>query len=147
MEVPLGGVFSIHQCHACFGAMFDREGLQRLLQWAIMRPEPLEASLKKLLTNVDSAWEAVTYIRCPDCAQHMQRKNYGGRSGVIIDTCAVHGTWLDGGELAKLFEWIQTGGTLSDCPLNEERARLAKESEKVRRESRALASDDADVFD
>ena len=32
----------------------------------------------------------------------MSRKNFGGRSAILVDVCAPHGVWLDRGELDAL---------------------------------------------
>jgi hypothetical protein len=40
----------------------------------------------------------------------MYRKNFGTRSGVILDWCGPHGTWLDADELAQVAAFIQAGG-------------------------------------
>jgi Zn-finger nucleic acid-binding protein len=40
----------------------------------------------------------------------MARKNFGRISGVIIDECIKHGTWLDQGELDKIRQFILGGG-------------------------------------
>ncbi len=40
----------------------------------------------------------------------MNRQNYGGTSGVIIDMCKAHGTWLDADELNRILGWVRTGG-------------------------------------
>lgn len=41
----------------------------------------------------------VSYLACPLCSEAMSRKNFGGRSAILVDVCAVHGVWLDRGEL------------------------------------------------
>lgn len=38
-------------------------------------------------------------LACPKCGAQMQRFNYAGESGVILDKCAQHGVWFDKGEL------------------------------------------------
>jgi hypothetical protein len=40
----------------------------------------------------------------------MQRKNFGKRSGVIVDWCGGHGTWLDKDELEQIATFIAAGG-------------------------------------
>jgi hypothetical protein len=40
----------------------------------------------------------------------MQRKNFGKRSGVIVDWCGAHGTWLDKDELEQIAAFIAEGG-------------------------------------
>ena len=40
----------------------------------------------------------------------MHRKNYGHASGVIVDWCGPHGTWLDADELERIAAFIRNGG-------------------------------------
>ena len=44
----------------------------------------------------------VSYLPCPLCKAPMSRKNFGGRSAILVDVCIVHGVWLDRGELDAL---------------------------------------------
>ncbi len=37
----------------------------------------------------------------------MHRRNYGRRSGVLVDTCRDHGMWFDLGELDTILRWIK----------------------------------------
>ena len=60
----------------------------------------------------------VIYIPCPFCGEIMNRTNYGGRSGVIIDYCHSHGYWLDPGELEGVARWLATGGKLTSYTVN-----------------------------
>ncbi len=50
------------------------------------------------------------YRPCPSCNKLMNRRNYGRRSGVIVDVCSEHGIWFDLGELARILAWIRDGG-------------------------------------
>jgi Zn-finger nucleic acid-binding protein len=52
----------------------------------------------------------VRYRPCPACGKMMNRTNYGGISGVILDTCKTHGLWFDQDELRRVLEFIQKGG-------------------------------------
>lgn len=40
----------------------------------------------------------------------MHRKNFGGRSGVIVDVCTSHGTWFDAEELPRVLAFVEAGG-------------------------------------
>jgi Zn-finger nucleic acid-binding protein len=71
------------------------------------------------------------YRPCPTCSQVMNRRNYGGTSGVVIDTCKIHGSWFDADELARVIAWIRTGGLAQS---RERQARDAEASDKRRRE-------------
>jgi hypothetical protein len=40
----------------------------------------------------------------------MTRRNWGQKSGVIVDVCQQHGVWFDLHELERLLRWMRTGG-------------------------------------
>lgn len=52
----------------------------------------------------------IQYIPCPECGVLMNRRNFGGTSGIIVDVCSVHGTWFDAGELAAVLAFVESGG-------------------------------------
>jgi Zn-finger nucleic acid-binding protein len=56
--------------------------------------EPIDAA------NVVIRW-------CPDCASAMRRHTYAFSSGVVVDTCPLHGVWLDPGELQRIEAWTE----------------------------------------
>lgn len=78
---------------------------------------------------------SVHYRPCPLCGSLMHRRNYGRRSGVIVDTCRQHGLWFDQGELEAIIDWIRRGGL--DRAEDEER-QLAAEDERARAAARRL---------
>jgi hypothetical protein len=40
----------------------------------------------------------------------MNRSNFGGGSGVIVDVCGHHGAFLDRGELTRIVDFVEKGG-------------------------------------
>jgi hypothetical protein len=40
----------------------------------------------------------------------MQRKNFAGHSGVVVDWCGEHGSWLDAGETEDIAAFVLAGG-------------------------------------
>lgn len=50
------------------------------------------------------------YRPCVKCGKLMHRRNYGRKSGVIVDTCSAHGLWFDLGELNRVLGWVRGGG-------------------------------------
>jgi hypothetical protein len=40
----------------------------------------------------------------------MQRKNFSGHSGVVVDWCGSHGTWLDTHEMEDIAAFVLEGG-------------------------------------
>jgi Zn-finger nucleic acid-binding protein len=59
----------------------------------------------------------------------MNRSNYGGGSGIVLDACRDHGLWFDKGELAAIVDFLEKGGW--------DRIR-AREREKLAEEVRSL---------
>jgi Zn-finger nucleic acid-binding protein len=52
----------------------------------------------------------VHYIKCPQCATLMNRKNYAEHSGIILNVCRAHGVWLDRDEIRQIIEFVHAGG-------------------------------------
>ena len=59
----------------------------------------------------------------------MHRKNFGRKSGIILDSCRSHGLWFDADELDGVVRWIRTGGESAA-----RRRRREMESEEKQRE-------------
>jgi Zn-finger nucleic acid-binding protein len=51
----------------------------------------------------------VRYLKCPQCANLMNRMNYAGCSGIVINVCGAHGIWLDRDRMRQIIEFIRTG--------------------------------------
>ena len=63
----------------------------------------------------------------------MNRKNFGGTSGVVIDWCKGHGFWFDTHELEKIMAFVQAGG------LDRARAReIARAEERAQQAERRV---------
>jgi hypothetical protein len=55
----------------------------------------------------------------------MNRRNWGQKSGVIVDVCQHHGLWFDLDELDRLLRWMRTGGVnLTEKSTEAERAAI-----------------------
>ena len=106
--------FYIERCDQCMGLFFDQNELEALLELSVTNVFQIDR--KRLDTiNKELYYRDATqahYIKCPVCREFMGRKNFGAKSGVIIDRCNNDGVWLDGGELKRLLEWKKAGGQL-----------------------------------
>lgn len=74
----------------------------------------------------------VQYVPCPVCAKLMNRKNFGGSSGVVVDICKEHGTWFDPGELPRVIAFVDAGGLA--------RARARQSEEQAEERARKIAA-------
>lgn len=102
--------FLIERCESCFGLFFDKEELEMMIELSVKGSRNVNIKVLQELTENPRFVDVVVYRRCPVCLKQMNRKNYAGRSGVIMDECAEHGIWLDPGELRQIMEWIKAGG-------------------------------------
>jgi Zn-finger nucleic acid-binding protein len=103
------------RCEKCGGTFVDTIGVDTLVA-----DRDRQAALHKALDRTDdltiepppaaTGMGAVKYLKCPECAVMMNRRNFGRVSGVIIDVCKIHGTWFDADELRRVVEFVQKGG-------------------------------------
>jgi Zn-finger nucleic acid-binding protein len=120
-----GGVF---ECGACGGLFVDHAAFAALAADREAETKPFAAPPRSS-TLVGPDVE-VHYVKCPVCAEVMNRLNFGRRSGVIVDVCKLHGTWFDAGELTRVLEWIAAGGWI-DARARERQAH-AEENARLR---------------
>jgi len=106
--------FHVERCDTCHGLFFDVAELDAYIDLAVdTANEVLNKRLNAMIEErgTDRQWDT-SYVKCPVCQKLMNRKAYGMRSGVIVDTCKEHGVWVDGGELAAIIRWAQAGGKM-----------------------------------
>jgi Zn-finger nucleic acid-binding protein len=112
IEFDIGPKVRIERCLGCRGMFFNPGEMQALLD---AQTNPL-VWLDPLQLNQISAdfYEdrPIIYRKCPTCSERMSHVNFGGRSGVILDSCGTHGVWLGAGNLRRLTEWWRAGGKL-----------------------------------
>jgi Zn-finger nucleic acid-binding protein len=105
------GTSHIHECAKCEGLWVDVETFNAICtdrekQAAVLggaTPNPQPAVLEPGL-------DGIHYVPCPECAMLMNRVNFAGCSGVIVDACKGHGTWFDKDELRQIVGFIRAGG-------------------------------------
>jgi Zn-finger nucleic acid-binding protein len=108
----LAGV-AVNECAGCNGLWAPEDRFDSLVSRAIeaRQAHPERASgFDPRTRGANPVHQDVTYRRCPACEQFMARRNYRKSSGVIIDQCRDHGTWLDADELEAIAGFILSGG-------------------------------------
>lgn len=80
------------------------------------------------------------YRPCAVCGALMNRRNYGRKSGVILDICANHGIWFDLDELPRVLVWIQGGGEERAAQIEVEETRTAARELRLEQETRSAMS-------
>jgi Zn-finger nucleic acid-binding protein len=123
LTIDLSGneTFLIERCEQCFGLFFDLGELEDFLRLDVPRtPEINHHRINALINENYHKDYPVGYIKCPVCKDLMNRKNYGKKSGVVVNKCSLHGVWLDSGLLNHLIGWTRAGGIELDKIQNDD---------------------------
>lgn len=110
IDIGKNSRFIIEKCTRCYGLFFDSHELERLVEQSVGKSYWVDHQKLYSLLQYPLHKDKIIYRRCPVCNKMMHRKNYSGRSGVIMDYCADDGIWLDAGELKQIQEWTKLGG-------------------------------------
>lgn len=113
------GARAVDECPRCGGQFVAHDVLQRLCE------ERLQLGTKQA-PQVPGRLGPVRYLPCPTCQKRMNRKNFGERSGVVVDVCKDHGVWLDTGELPRVLAFVERGGLGEAARRQQDAAREAK---------------------
>lgn len=113
---------SVEECDDCGGLFLAPDMLERLVA-AHDAPTGMRLALPKREFKRETS---VRYIHCPVCRKMMNRQAFARISGIVIDVCKSHGLWFDGGELAEVVRFVESGGL--------ERAREREISELTERQ-------------
>ncbi len=107
----LGGLW-VEECPTCLGLWAPGDIMDRLVdRIREQRRKNGAAPASRPHAERRAAWQAeISYRHCPECQGAMQRKNFGRRSGVIVDWCGSHGTWLDAHEMGDIAAFVLEGG-------------------------------------
>ncbi len=95
-------------CDAGHGMWVDRQELaQMVFDDVSSRPAgeqlaELERARAAGMGTVMDAVQSEGVRACPVCSSGLKKMQWGHTSAVIVDSCPEHGTWLDGGELARI---------------------------------------------
>ncbi|MBF0264148.1 MAG: zf-TFIIB domain-containing protein [Gammaproteobacteria bacterium] len=121
----------IERCSSCFGLFFDPGEIDDFIKQSVSGVFNInQEHLNNINKDRYQKNKKITYKRCPECQEFMQRKNFGQRSGIVVDRCRNHGVWLESGEITHLMEWHKAGGQLLD-----DKVKQQKENEKRRRKT------------
>jgi len=124
---------AVQSCPECQGLWVPGESFDLLVARAQSLPEAPRPSqglgvARRHAADANQDTGEIVYRRCPACRSPMHRKNFGHASGVIVDWCGPHGTWLDADELERIAAFIRNGG------LERAMAAHAADEEKQRKE-------------
>ena len=98
------------ECTHCGGVWLDRQAFAMLASEARDHARQSGAMNPRHPVQAIPPQAGPAYRRCVECDTVMQRKNYGRKSGVIVDVCPKHGIWFDLHELEGVLSWLRSGG-------------------------------------
>ena len=101
------GVAGFSECPRCGGLFLTRESFDAVVKDAATRERA--RALDEVPARVEPE-RGFHYRPCPVCRKFMNRSNFGGGSGVILDVCGPHGVFLDRGELTRVVDFLEKGG-------------------------------------
>ena len=106
---------AVMECQRCTGLWLSTATFGRLTSEAAKQAAAAPSATSSDQTNsppipASTDLERWAYRPCVVCQKLMHRTQYSRGSGVIIDTCRHHGTWLDAHELPQILAWIRSGG-------------------------------------
>lgn len=124
-------------CARCEGVWADPASFRALCEARESRSAYLgEGSLLRAPRPSDPLSSPIVYRPCPVCGELMNRFNFAGCSGVILDACKPHGVWFDPDELRRIAAFIRDGGL--DLARGKEKRKLELERRRL-----SQAADDA----
>jgi Zn-finger nucleic acid-binding protein/RNA polymerase subunit RPABC4/transcription elongation factor Spt4 len=96
----------LEECTRCGGLWIDVSSFEFICSNA----EARQAATGLLVPSPAELDPNVRYLKCPQCANLMNRMNYASRSGIVINVCRAHGVWLDRNEMRQIVDFISAGG-------------------------------------
>ncbi len=137
----VGGI-GLNECPGCHGLWVAGDQFDALVKRAARAREDRGVTADApRVTGANPARQKLQYRRCPECDQFMLRVNYRRSSGVILDECGGHGTWLDADELEQVAGFILSGRATSPM-LEPERDKLNAQAAAAMARARASAISD-----
>ena len=126
-EVQVGAT-SVLECGKCDGVWVDGQTFE-----ALCADREAQAAVLHQYAGKPQPSARVKYRPCVRCSKMMNRVNFARISGVVVDVCKGHGTFLDPGELHAIVGFIHGGGL--------ERARSRQLEDLREQEKRALEAE------
>ena len=127
MPVSQVAGLGLNECPQCRGLWVPGDHFEALVSRAAEARKSAEpAASPPRVKGANPSQQSVRYRKCPECDAFMHRRNYQKSSGVIIDVCNTHGTWLDSDELEQIAGFILSGGRTSPMLVAEEQDAASK---------------------
>jgi Zn-finger nucleic acid-binding protein len=136
------GNSSLRECHHCGGLWVDKDTLQKICDDHEKQEAVLGLGEMETIPPSESPSASQRmYVPCPVCGTLMNRLNFAGCSGIVIDWCKPHGTWFDYNELPRIVSFIREGGLKKSR--EREKESIRSEMERMRLQEHSLAAESA----
>jgi len=121
------------ECTTCGGLWLDEAVFERM---AREKDRTLVPAIRGAVeaTAPPAREQDIRYLPCPVCGELMNRRNFAGCSGVILDWCRGHGWWFDAAELERVMSFLERGGMVRSRRLEHERELNEARREKAWRD-------------
>jgi Zn-finger nucleic acid-binding protein len=129
------GVVGFSECARCGGLFLGRDAFEAVAKDAATRERA--RAFDEIPTKGATPEPRFHYRPCPVCRKLMNRSNYGGGSGVIIDVCGPDGVFFDRGELTRIVDFLEKGGW--DRVKKREKQRMEEEISALESRKRGAA--------
>jgi Zn-finger nucleic acid-binding protein len=98
LDARTSGRARLLACPDCGGVWLDRADAERILEH---RPGALQHILlsRRVAATARIGYDIETPVRCPFDAEPLTKAEM---DGVQVDSCRVHGTWFDAGEVHRI---------------------------------------------
>jgi len=124
------GTAAVVECSSCGGLWLSAADLERICEKADVEGLVRQHMSQERPTVPELSTRGPAYLPCPTCGDLMVRRNFGTRSGVLIDMCRGHGVWLDHRELERVLDFVRGGGLARAREIELERQKI--EAERAR---------------
>ena len=122
MTINALGGFVLDECGGCGGVWLDNASFRRICEDREKQAELLSSGLPAAAPEAhDPTARPLVYLPCPRCGELMNRVNFAGCSGLLLNVCRPHGTWFDRDDLRGAIEFIRAGGLEKSRALDLER--------------------------
>jgi Zn-finger nucleic acid-binding protein len=136
------GNSSLRECSHCGGLWVDKDTLQKICDDHEKQEAVLGlGEMNPITPSENPSASQRMYIPCPVCGTLMNRLNFAGCSGIVIDWCKPHGTWFDYNELPRIVSFIREGGLKKSR--EREKESIRSEMERMRLQEHSLAAESA----
>lgn len=136
---------AVCECPQCHGLWVPGQRFEGLVQRATEARRAAAVPPAPRVQGGNPNAQPLRYRKCPSCGAFMLRRNFRRSSGVVLDVCRSHGTWLDADEIEQIAGFILSGGHTSEA-LEEEHRNASAQAAAARLRMASEATAQRSIF-